>query len=225
MEYPIKRHCTSFIQPCITISWENFPLFLEKLKNRGLVWLAWVLLLRFTVKCSKMAQGKKNVKVRKSVGALPYNNAAWDMTIFLHYEHLFVTKNSYKCSPCTNSTLHGLSVLFSRASWHKSANWCASALWSKDLARDLAQQRLRVKCFYLLLVYWFKRQRDRTLESTKSHYCNMFLRSGYTCSLWYRTILKWASKVNPGLLRFCLRGSVIGPVYPRHLLVFNWALW
>lgn len=59
MEYPIKRHCTSFIQPCITISWENFPLFLEKLKNRGLVWLAWVLLLRFTVKCSKMAQEKK----------------------------------------------------------------------------------------------------------------------------------------------------------------------
>lgn len=90
-----------------------------------------------------------------------------------------------------------------------------------------------VKCFYLLLVYWFKRQRDRTLESTESPYCNMFLRSGYTCSLWYRTILKWASKVNPGLLRFCLRGSVIGPVYPqytravypRHLLVFNWALW
>ena len=33
MEYPIKRHCTSFIQPCITISWENFPLFLEKLKK------------------------------------------------------------------------------------------------------------------------------------------------------------------------------------------------
>ena len=82
-----------------------------------------------------------------------------------------------------------------------------------------------VKCFYLLLVYWFKRQRDRTLESTESHYCNMFLRSGYTCSLWYRTILKWAPKVNLGLLRFCLRGSVIGPVYPRHLLVFNWALW
>lgn len=143
MEYPIKRHCTSFIQPCITISWENFPLFLEKLKNRGLVWLAWVLLLRFTVKCSKMAQGKKNVRVRKSVGVLPYNNAAWDMTIFLHYEHLFVTKNSYKCSPCTKSTLYGLSVLFSRASWHKSANWCASALWSKDLAKDLARQRLR----------------------------------------------------------------------------------
>ena len=224
MEYPIKRHCTSFIQPCITISWENFPLFLEKLKNRGLVWLAWVLLLRFTVKCSKMAQGKKNVRVRKSVGVLPYNNAAWDMIIFLHYEHLFVTKIVINAVPVL--TAHYMDFrYYSLARVDINRKIDVQALCDPKTLLRISLGRDYVKCFYLLLVYWFKRQRDRTLESTESHYCNMFLRSGYTCSLWYRTILKWASKVNPGLLRFCLRGSVIGPVYPRHLLVFNWALW
>lgn len=224
MEYPIKRHCTSFIQPCITISWENFPLFLEKLKNRGLVWLAWVLLLRFTVKCSKMAQGKKNVKVRKSVGALPYNNAAWDMTIFLHYEHLLWPKIVINAVPVL--TAHYMDFrYYSLARVDINRQIDVQALCDPKTLLGTSLSSDYVKCFYLLLVYWFKRQRDRTLESTESHYRNMFLRSGYTCSLWYRTILKWASKVNPGLLRFCLRGSVIGPVYPRHLLVFNWALW
>lgn len=224
MEYPIKRHCTSFIQPCITISWENFPLFLKKLKNSGLVWLTWVLLLRFTVKCSKMAQGKKNVRVRKSVGVLPYNNAAWDMTIFLHYEHLFVTKIVINAVPVL--TAHYMDFrYYSLARVDINRKIDVQALCDPKTLLRISLGRDYVKCFYLLLVYWFKRQRDRTLESTESHYCNMFLRSGYTCSLWYRTILKWASKVNPGLLRFCLRGSVIGPVYPRHLLVFNWALW
>ena len=167
---------------------------------------------------------EKNVKVRKSVGALPYNNAAWDMTIFLHYEHLFVTKIVINAVPVL--TAHYMDFrYYSLARVDINRQIDVQALCDPKTLLGTSLSSDYVKCFYLLLVYWFKRQRDRTLESTESHYRNMFLRSGYTCSLWYRTILKWASKVNPGLLRFCLRGSVIGPVYPRHLLVFNWALW
>lgn len=99
-----------------------------------------------------MAQGKKNVRVRKSVGVLPYNNAAWDMIIFLHYEHLFVTKIVINAVPVL--TAHYMDFrYYSLARVDINRKIDVQALCDPKTLLRISLGRDYVKCFYLLLVY------------------------------------------------------------------------